>query len=208
MNSPSNRLLALVTAGLLGLIGWTAPLSAISVTPPTFTDLVDRAEHIVDATVADIHSEWVVNAKGYRVIKTFVRLRVTETAKGSDDPEINLSFFGGTLDGQTMAIAGMPKFRKGQRGWFFIKDNGQVICPLIYAHHGAYLISSINSATPSQITRLNGTPLRSLSDIGDASHAATTQASTPSRSPLTSADFRSAIVNEYDRLRANQASQP
>ena len=100
------------------------PVSAISVDTPTFTDLVERSEEIVQATVADIQSKWVTSAKGDRVIKTFVRLRIKETAKGPSRDEVTLTFFGGTLDGKTMVIAGMPQFRKGQRGWFFIKGNG------------------------------------------------------------------------------------
>jgi hypothetical protein len=208
MKSKSHRLPALFVASFLGLVAWIKPLSAISVETPTFTDLVDRAEQIVEGTVAEIQTKWVDNAAGHRVIKTFVRIRVSETAKGTAEEEITLLFFGGTLDGQTMAIAGMPEFRKGQRGWFFITGNGRVICPLIYAHHGAYLItSSANSSAPS-MSRLNGSPLHSLSEIGapDSAHASGTEPSTSS--PLTPADFSAAVVREFDRLRSTEAILP
>lgn len=209
MKLKSPRLRALRVIGLVALlVGWTNSVSAISVTPPTFTDLVDRAELIVDATVADIQAQWVVNAKGYRVIKTFVRLKVAETVKGAPETELNLSFFGGTLDGETMAIAGMPMFRKGQRGWFFIKDNHRVICPLIYAHHGAYLVSSSRDQSPAKVTRLNGSVLHSLDDIGAESHESNALSSAPTALSLTAADFRIAIKSEYSRLRANQVTQP
>jgi hypothetical protein len=202
------RLRAFRVIGLIALFGWTTFVSAISVTPPTFTDLMDRAEVIVEATVADIQTQWVANAKGYRVIKTFVRLTVAETVKGAPEPEINLSFFGGKLDGQTMAIAGMPTFRKGQRGWFFIKDNHRVICPLIYAHHGAYLVSSPRDQTPAQVTRLNGSVLHSVEEIGTEAHGSDALSSAPPTLSLTAADFRVAIKSEYRRLRANQFTQP
>ena len=199
-------------AGLSGIVialALTAQFTlAMSVVSPTFTDLVDTADEIMAGTVADVHSAWVVNDKGHRVIKTFVRLRVSETAKGTPTAERVLSFFGGTIDGQTMEIGGMPTFRKGQRGWFFIKDNGKVICPLIFAHHGAYLVTAPSATGERSITRLNGQPLRSLAEIGAPESATSAPTLTGTAPGMSASDFGAAVSREFERLQNVKARQP
>lgn len=202
------RLLTGLSGIVIALALTARPGAAMSVASPSFTDLVETADEIVEGTVADVHSEWVVNAKGYRVIKTFVRLRIFETAKGAPAPERVLSFFGGTVDGETMAIGGMPTFRKGQRGWFFIKDNGSVICPLIFAHHGAYLVTATSATGERAITRLNGLPLRSLAEIGAPESATSTPALIGTAAGMSAADFGLAVSREYERLQNAKARQP
>jgi hypothetical protein len=207
MKKQLTRLPAVFAATCLALSALALPMQAISVIPPTLTTLVGQSEEIVRASVADVESRWVESRSGKQIIKTFVRLRIKETAKGAANEEVTLSFFGGTIDGYTMAIAGMPTFRKGQQGWFFIKGNNRVICPLNFAHHGAYLLQPDAAGASAQVMRLNGAPLRSTAEIGDESEPAAAGTGT-THGAMTSAEFRTAISLELNRLRATREVQP
>ncbi|MCF3652118.1 hypothetical protein [Synoicihabitans lomoniglobus] len=208
MKKTLTRLPAAFFTFWLTLGALAAPLRAISVVPPTLTTLVGQSEEIVRASVAEVESRWVESRSGKQIIKTFVRLRIKETAKGPANEELTLSFFGGTVDGYTMAIAGMPTFRKGQQGWFFVKGNNRVICPLNFAHHGAYLLQAGPTAGSTQVMRLNGAPLRSTADIGDETDDHAAASSSFAATAMTSDAFRAAITQELNRLGTTREVQP
>jgi hypothetical protein len=196
----------LPAAAFLVVLLATAPaLRAISVIPPTFTDLVGNSDAIFSGKVIDQHAEWVVNQAGYRVIKTFVTVRLDEVAKGEVQEKVTLAFFGGTAGGHTMEIGGMPRFRKGQRAWFFVKDNGRVLCPLAYAQHGAYLLVAAPDGSGDRVLRLNGAPLASTEAVGAAEH------DHPHQSQILSAmrgdRFGAAISRELLQIETRQANQ-
>ena len=174
-------------AGLLALICTQA--RAITVEPPTFSALVERAENVVRGEVTHVESRWVDN-KGHRVIKTFVTVKVAETLKGEPAAETVLVFLGGTVDGRSLKVGGMPTFQKNQEAWFFVKGNGRVLCPLIYAHYGAYLIKHDIASGTDTLTRLNGVPLRDVDEIA-ADHHSEIEGSGPA---LTSQDFGAQIA--------------
>ena len=180
-----------------------SPARAITVEPPTFTALVERAENVIRGEVTQVESRWVEN-KGHRVIKTFVTVRVAETLKGEPANETVLVFLGGTVDGQTLKVGGMPTFHADQEAWFFVKGNGRVVCPLIYAHHGAYLIKHDVGTGSQTLTRLNGAPLHDVDEIADEHHAAVAR---PGRA-LTSQDFGAQISQTLTVIAQQKAAQP
>ena len=189
-----------LTAGLFLFL--CASARAITVEPPTFTALVDRAENVIRGEVTQVESRWVDN-KGHRVIKTFVTVQVAETLKGEPANETVLVFLGGTVDGRTLKVGGMPTFRANQEAWFFIQGNGRVLCPLIYAHHGAYLIKRDIGAGTQTLTRLNGAPLHDVDEIADDHHAEVA----PSGRALTSQDFGAQITQTLARIAQQKAEQ-
>lgn len=156
--------------------------------------------------VTDVHSRWVVNSAGHRVIKTFVTVRVDDQMKGATESTKVLEFLGGTVGHQTMEVGGMPRFTKGQRAWFFIRDNGATLCPLIYAHHGAYLLKRDPISPSDRLYRLNGAPLTSIDAIGQSDDHAST-AAVVSGPAMSSADFGQAISRELRELELNQKVQ-
>ena len=114
-----------------------------------------------------------------------------------------IPIIGGTVDGRTLKVGGMPTFRANQEAWFFIQGNGRVLCPLIYAHHGAYLIKRDIGAGTQTLTRLNGAPLHDVDEIADDHHAEVA----PSGRALTSQDFGAQITQTLARIAQQKAEQ-
>ncbi len=194
---------ALLVLGV-GLLCPVSPARAISVIPPTFSTLVENSDLILQGTVIDRESRWTVNQAGNRVIKTYFTVRVRETVKGAPVETITLEFFGGTVGDRTMSIAGMPTFVKGQRAWFFVRRNGRVFCPLAYVHHGAYLVQADAASGSERVLRLNGVPLRSVTEIGSDTPPSPPAATADLGSALTSDAFSTAISREVLALQSRQ----
>lgn len=201
MNTNTLRLPAALVFLVLGLMAGISNASAISVNPPTFTTLIEGSDDIVQGTVIDRECRWVTNQAGYQVIKTYLTVHVNESVKGSTANTVTLVFLGGTVGEQTMEIGGMPTFSKGDRGWFFIRGNGRYLCPLAFAHHGAYLLQKNPNDGSDRIIKLNGQPLTRTTDIG-RSHASSAANVTQA---LTSADFGQAISREMIAIKNREA---
>lgn len=200
-----HKLMRLPTALLLVALALGGSLStahAISVTPPTFTTLIEGSDRIVQGTVTDQESRWVTNNAGHRVIKTYLTIRVRETVKGGETDSLVLEFLGGSVGDHSMQIGGMPRFLKGDRGWFFVRGNGRYLCPLAYAHHGAYLLQTDPVDGTDRIVKLDGQPLAAASEIGD--HTGDPTANRRLAAALSSADFGHAITREIAAIQSRQ----
>lgn len=204
MKQKLSRLPAAFVLLVLGLWAGIATASAISVNPPTFTTLIEGSDSIVQGTVIDRESRWVTNQAGYRVIKTYLTVRVNESAKGDVGEKIVLEFLGGSVGDETMKVGGMPTFNKGDRGWFFVRGNGRYLCPLAFAHHGAYLLEKNPDDGTDRIVTLSGAPLGSTAEIGDEAHVAASIKPLLNRA-LTSDAFRQAISREMLAIKTREA---
>lgn len=140
-------------------------LSALSVLPPTFPDLVAESDTIVQAETLDVSSRWTTNAGGHRVIKTYVTVRVDRTLKGAASPELTLEFLGGRVGEDALIIPGLPTFAVGERDFLFLAQNGASFCPLLAARHGRYPVRFTPSTGQALVLRANGMPLRSLAEV-------------------------------------------
>jgi len=105
-----------------------------TVIPPTFESLVSSANTIFVGEVMNVQSAWVSTRQG-RAIKTYVTFRVEDVWKGSVGAVTQLEFLGGTVDGTTMEVVGMPTFRDGQRGVLFVSGE-RAVSPLVGFWHG------------------------------------------------------------------------
>src|SRR5206468_4262170 len=83
---------------------------ATTVIPPSFDDLVGRAEIIFQGTVTDVRSEWTGEG-AQRHIMSYVTVKVEEAIKGNPGASVTLRMLGGTVGAETMeaaASAGRP----------------------------------------------------------------------------------------------------
>ena len=186
---------------LLGLLlghglGLLTPLTAMSVRPPTFNYLVSSSDDIVRASVADVESRWVTNDAGHRLIKTFVTIRVLERTADNTPDRLTLVFLGGTVGSESMRVGGMPTFRKGEKAWFFVRDNGKALCPLNFATHGAYPIVRDATTQTDRVTRINGVPLSSSDAVSQPLHDHPESHSSALAEGLTSSAFGEIIRRE------------
>jgi hypothetical protein len=173
---------------------------ALTVRPPTFPELVARAETIVRAEVTGRRCEWQDSPQG-RVIVTFITLRVESTLKGVPAAEMTLRQLGGEVGNQRLEVPGLPQFQSGDRDYLFIQGNGRQFCPLVAAPHGRYpVVRDLASAT-DYVARSDGAPLTKVEEV--ARPLGETAPPTPlerlKQAPMKAADFENAIRQEISR---------
>ncbi|MSU50848.1 MAG: hypothetical protein EXS37_17465 [Opitutus sp.] len=149
---------------LSNLLAFVPAASATSVVAPSFSELVAEAQDIFRAKVREVRSAWVDSPQG-RVIKTYVTFDVLKRLKGQAPAELTLQFLGGELDGESMRVAGMPRFSVGQTELVFVSGNGRRFCPLVAMMHGRYRVQTDSASGREYVARDDGVPLESEHDV-------------------------------------------
>lgn len=170
---------------LAGLIAGTASLSATTVIPPTFDQLVNQAEVIFRGTVTKVTSEWIGEG-AERHIVSYITFKVKDALKGSPGETYTMRTFGGTVDSETMTIGDGPTFAVGDEDFLFVENNGNQVVPLVGIMHGRFHVRKDNSGR-EMVTTNEDEPLRNVSRLG---HAATAGETAPVMTP---AAFKAAI---------------
>jgi len=129
------RYLAFGACLLLGL----SATRATTVVPPTFDELVGKAELIFQGSVTSVRSQWVGEG-AQRHIASYVTFAVEDAVKGNPGASYTLQMLGGTVDGETMEVSESPKFVVGDRDILFVEHNGQQFVPLVGIMHGRFKI--------------------------------------------------------------------
>jgi hypothetical protein len=127
-----------------------------TVIPPTFDALVSSANTVFVGEVMSVRARWQTTRQG-RVIFTDVTFRVEDVWKGAAGVVTQLEFLGGSLDGKTMEVMGMPTFTPGQRAVLFVSGE-RAISPLVGFWHGRMRVER----DPSGVDRVRTNDGRSL----------------------------------------------
>ena len=180
--SPMKKLLFLFTSFVVVL----GTVQATTVIPPSFDELVSQAELIFQGTVTNVRSEWTGEG-GKRHIVSYVTFKVDDSIKGSPGASYTMHMLGGTVDGETMAVADGPKFQTGDRDFVFIEHNGQQFIPLVGIMHGRYRIEHDENGREIVATNA-GTPLSDVARIGKEDHVVASE-----KAALSPAQFKAAI---------------
>jgi hypothetical protein len=186
----------------MGVVGLCfAPANATTVIPPTFEEMTDRAELIFVGKVVNSRAEWRT-AGTNRVIFTLVEFERQEVLKGEAGVSVTLQFLGGTIGDVTLEIAGVPKFKTGDREVLFVEGNGVQFCPLVGVFHGKFGVRKDEKAGRDILVMHNGKTLRDVAEIGAGVGAEfgpkRAKLSIPANAePLSVDDFKSKI---HDRL--------
>src|SRR4051812_41051946 len=77
---------------------------ATTVIPPSFDQLVQDAELIIQGTVSDVKSQWIGEG-GQRHIVTFVTVNVEDAVKGDPGASYTLRMLGGTVGDETLEVS-------------------------------------------------------------------------------------------------------
>src|SRR2546423_13163224 len=102
-----------VLVPLFFMIGAIA--TATTVIPPSFDDLVRRADVIFEGEVTGLHSQWIGEGAEHRIV-TFVTFKVNDTLKGVAGATYSMRMWGGSVDDQTMKVTDAPELKVGDRG--------------------------------------------------------------------------------------------
>jgi hypothetical protein len=171
----------------LSLVALALPaVRATTVIPPTFDELVTKAETIFEGTVTGLKSEWTGEGSDRHIV-TYVTFKVEDPIKGTTGSDYTMRMFGGTVDGHTMEVSDAPRFKVGDRDILFVEHNGTQFIPLVGIMHGRFHVQPDETGTNEKIAKDNGTPVADLAKLGqDETAAATGKA-------LSKAEFKAAI---------------
>jgi hypothetical protein len=187
-------LLALFVLGINATQGTT-------VIPPTFDELVGRAEVIFQGSVTDVRSQWVGEG-AQRHIVTYVTFKVEEALKGTPGSSYTMRMLGGTVDDQTMEVTDSPKFQVGNRDIVFVEHNGQQFIPLVGIMHGRFRVEKDQNGREVVATNARE-PLTDLARLGKEEHVA----APAEKTALSPSQFKAAIKANLQQAAA-RARQP
>lgn len=172
-------------------------LDATTVIPPSFDELVSRAEVIFQGSVSDVRSQWVGEGAQRRIV-TYVTFTVNDAIKGNPGATYTMRMLGGTVDGQTLEVSDSPKFKKGDRDFLFVEHNGTQFIPLVGIMHGRFRVEREQNGR--EIVAVNsGEPLSDVASLGKEEHGVSSE-----KAALTPAQFKAAIQG---RIQAGASSE-
>src|SRR5437588_12565553 len=99
---------------------------ATTVIPPSFDDLVGRAEVIFQGTVTDVRSEWAGEG-AQRHIVSYVSFKIEDSLTGEPGQTYVMRMFGGTVGEDSMGISDGPVFHVGDHEIIFDENNGSQV---------------------------------------------------------------------------------
>jgi hypothetical protein len=153
-----------------GIIAIGCSALATTVIPPSFDELVSRAEVIFQGTVTDVRSQWVGEG-GQRQINSYVTFKVEDAIKGKPGGQITLQMLGGTVGSETMEVTDAPKFKVGDRDILFVENNGTQFVPLVGIMHGRFHVKKDTTGQDTVFTD-EGSPLSDVTQLGKDPKAA------------------------------------
>lgn len=207
---PKLRLTAVVAIHALVWLAVTpVELSATTVVPPEFPELVHDADFVVRAKVKRVSAE-LRQAGNNRIVVSRVVLEVTEVIAGRPPVQLELEVLGGSVGGVEMTVQGAPQFAVGDDDILFVQGNGRQIVPLVRMMHGRYPVRREAGTGREYVARDNGVPLQTPSEVvlpmtsGPA--ATLLQQRTPASGALSPAEFIRQIreVREPGAVHAKQ----
>lgn len=169
---------------------------ATTVVPPSFDQLVGQAEVIFQGTVSDVKSEWTGEG-AERHIVTYVTLTVEDAIKGDPGATYTMRMLGGTVDGTTMEVSDVPKFKVGDRDILFVEHNGTQFVPLVGIMHGRFHVQK-DATRGAIVLKNNGEAVKDLTQLGKEdflkeSHATSAAGQDRAAGALDANSFKSAI---------------
>jgi hypothetical protein len=172
---------------LVSLVALALPAArATTVIPPTFDELVTKAETIFEGTVTGSRSEWTGEGSNRHIV-TYVTFKIADAIKGAPGSDYTIRMFGGTVDGQTMEVTDAPRFKVGDRDILFVENNGTQFIPLVGIMHGRFHVQADQDGANEKITKDNGAALANVAKLGQDEAAAVTGTA------LSKAQFKAAI---------------
>lgn len=175
-----------IVAALLTLVVGAAA-SATTYESFSFDQIVRRAEVIFVGDVVDVRS-YEVSRNANRSFKTRVTFNVSDSIYRASTIAETFDFLGGTVGDETMEVAGMPQFARGDRR-VVLAYRGESINPIVGFTQGLLSVSrDIRGA--DRVLAYDGYPIGSPQAFGP--NRAKTSALPIV--PMTVAEFRTAIT--------------
>ena len=173
-------------------------VTATTVIPPTFDQLVKQAELIFQGTVTDARSVWEGEG-GQRHIETYVTFKVDDNVKGDAGSSYTIRMLGGTVGDQTMEVSDAPKFKIGDRDILFVEHNYDQFVPLVGIDHGRFHVQHDDTTGRDIVVNGEGEPVKDLAKLDYE------EESVSGREAISPEQLKSAIK---DQLKTAQVEHP
>jgi hypothetical protein len=174
-----------------------ARLTATTVIPPTFEQLVQQAELIFQGTVTDVRSIWEGEG-AQRHIDTYITFQIGENVKGNAGSSYTIRILGGTVGDETMEVTDTPKFKVGDSDILFVEHNNDQFVPLVGINNGRFHVQRDEQTGRDIVLNGEGEPVRDVTKFGRE------EESVSAAEALSPAQFKSAIQNQL----TNQGDHP
>ncbi len=140
-------------------------VSATTVVPPTFEQLVQQAELIFQGTVTDSRSVWEGEG-GQRHIETYVTFNIEDNLKGQPGTSYTIRMLGGTVGDETLEVTDTPKFKVGDREILFVEHNNDQFVPLVGISYGRFHVQKEEQTGRDVVVNNEGEAVRDLTQLG------------------------------------------
>jgi len=164
-------------------------VSATTVVPPTFEQLVQQAELIFQGTVTDSRSVWEGEG-GQRHIETYVTFQVEDSVKGQAGTSYTIRMLGGTVGDETMEVTDTPKFKVGDREILFVEHNYDQFVPLVGISHGRFHVQKDEQTGRDVVVNNEGEAVRNLALLG---HNEQSDAAGDAAAAISADDLKAAV---------------
>src|SRR3984893_10582299 len=154
---------------LIGVV--VSAVTATTVIPPTFDQLVKQAELIFQGTVTDARSVWEGEG-GQRHIETYVTFNVEDSVKGQAGTSYTIRMLGVTVGDETMEVTDTPKFEVGDREILFVEHNNEQFVPLVGINHGRFHVQRDEQTGRDVVFNGAGELVHDLTQLGHNEEAA------------------------------------
>ena len=174
---------------------------ATTVIPPTFDELVVRAELIFQGSVTNVRSQWVGEGAD-RHITSYITFKVEDALKGAPGTSYTIQMLGGTVDSETMEVSDSPKFAVGDRDILFVEQNGRQFVPLVGIMHGRFRVQREAKTGRDIVATNDGVGLSNPEELGKTANPFLRNAAA-----ISPTDFKSAIHARLLRADLNTESK-
>src|SRR6266404_3903847 len=140
-------------------------VTATTVIPPTFEQLVQQAELIFQGTATDVRSVWEGQG-AQRHIETYVTFQVADSVKGNAGSSYTIRMLGGTVGDESLVVTDAPKFKVGDRDILFVEHNNDQFVPLVGISHGRFHVQRDEETGRDILVNHEGEPVRDLAKLG------------------------------------------
>lgn len=157
------------------------PLSAITVKPMSFAELVDDSAAVVHGRVTEVRGQWTADRQG---IESLVRVEAVDYLKGNLGDDITVRVPGGQVGTFVNIIPGAARFADGDRVVLFLKVTGPSIPIVTGTTQGVFRVTT----DPASGGLLVVPPI-----VGTSGAPGPVVRGDPARRPLSMAAFASAV---------------
>jgi hypothetical protein len=167
-------------------------VSATTVVPPTFEQLVQQAELIFQGTVTDSRSVWEGEG-GQRHIETYVTFNIEDNLKGQPGTSYTIRMLGGTVGEETLEVTDTPKFKVGDREILFVEHNNDQFVPLVGIGYGRFHVQKDEQTGRDVVMNNEGEAVRDLAQLGRNEESAAAANVTEA---ISADDLKAAVHNQ------------